>query len=123
MLLLFLPRRKTETVKKEGPRSPSNGIPSLDWPLKLEELAEMNVEDLIKENLEISGKKLEIMSERQLGVALDDLVLKKQRQAINENVGENLKKNNKRPIKRNVCEDKDEQEVRPTFMITVAAAV
>ena len=77
----------------------------------------------MKENLEISGKKLEIMSERQLGVALDDLVLKKQRQAINENVGENLKKKNKRPIKRNVCEDKDEQEVRPTFMITVAAAV
>ena len=76
MLLLFLPRRKTETVKKEGPRSPSNGIPSLDWPLKLEELAEMNVEDLIKENLEISGKKLEIMSERQLGVGLDDFMLK-----------------------------------------------
>ena len=35
----------------------------------------------MKENLNISGKKLEIMSERQLGVALDDFVLKEQRQA------------------------------------------
>ena len=32
----------------------------------------MNVEDLMKENLEISGKKLEIMIKTQLGVTLDD---------------------------------------------------
>ena len=44
----------------------------------------MNVEDLIKENLDISGKKLEIVSKRQLGMALDDLLLKYQRQDINE---------------------------------------
>ena len=30
----------------------------------------------MKDNLEISGKKLEIMSERHLGVALDDFMLK-----------------------------------------------
>ena len=34
---------------------------ALTAPLEPEELAEMNVEDLIKENLEILGKKLEIM--------------------------------------------------------------
>ena len=39
----------------------------------------MNVEDLMKENLEISGKKLEIMSESRIGVVLDDFVLKEQR--------------------------------------------
>ena len=33
----------------------------------------------MKENLEIFGKKLEIMSESQIGVALDDFVLKEQR--------------------------------------------
>ena len=33
----------------------------------------------MKENLEISGKKLEIMSESQKGVALDDFLLKEQR--------------------------------------------
>ena len=59
----------------------------------------MNVENLIKENLEISGKKLEIMSERQLGAALDDFVLKEQRQAINEAVEEMLRRQQKRLIK------------------------
>ena len=33
----------------------------------------------MKENLEISGKKLEIMSESQIGVELDDFLLKEQR--------------------------------------------
>ena len=42
----------------------------------------------MKENLEISGKKLEIMSKIQLGVVLDDFALKEQREAINENVEE-----------------------------------
>ena len=31
--------------------------------------------NIMKDNLEISGKKIEIMSERQLGVALDDFYL------------------------------------------------
>ena len=44
----------------------------------------MNVKYIMKENPEISGKKLEIVSKRQLGVALDDLLLKYQRQDINE---------------------------------------
>ena len=44
----------------------------------------MNVEGIIKENLDISGKKLEIKSERQLGLVLDDFVLKEQSQAIYE---------------------------------------
>ena len=33
----------------------------------------------MKENLDISGKKLEIMSESQIGVELDDFLLKEQR--------------------------------------------
>ena len=60
----------------------------------------MKLEDLIKENLKISGKKLEIMSERQLGVALDDFVLKDNRRAINDDVEETLISNNKRLIKK-----------------------
>ena len=55
---LFLCRRHTETVKKEGSKSSSNVIPILDQTLEPEELAEMNVGDLIKDNLDISGKKL-----------------------------------------------------------------
>ena len=45
-------------------------------PLKQEGLADMNMEDIMKQNLEISGKKLETMSESLIGVALDDFVLK-----------------------------------------------
>ena len=37
----------------------------------------------MKENLEIYGKKLEIMSKSQLGMSLDDFVIKEQSQAIN----------------------------------------
>ena len=64
---------QTETDKKEGYQSSSNGCPSLDRPLETEELSEMNVEDIMKDNLEIYGKKLEIISESQIRVALDDL--------------------------------------------------
>ena len=77
----------------------------------------------MKDNLEISGKKLKIMSERQLGVVLDDFVLKYKRQSINENVEEMLIRYNKRLIERNIGKYKDDQEGGPTFMITTAAAV
>ena len=39
------------------------------------------------------------MSERQLGVVLDDFALKEQRQTINDNVGETLRRQHKRLIK------------------------
>ena len=70
----------------------------------------MNVEDLMKENLRVSGKKLEIISDRHLGVALDDFVLKQHSQAINDNVKEKLRSQHKRRIKRKRGEDEDEQE-------------
>ena len=77
----------------------------------------------MKENLEISGKKLESMSESQIVVTLDDSVLKEQRCAINENSKETLRKQHTRLIKINRDEDKGDQEVGPTFMITTNAAV
>ena len=49
--------------------------------------------------------------------------MKDQRQAINENVKETLRRQNKILIKRKRGKDKDEQEGGPTFMITTAAAV
>ena len=63
------------------------------------------------------------MSKRQLGVSLDDFVLKEKRQAINENVKETLRSKHKRLIKRKRGEDKDDQEGGLTFMITTVAAV
>ena len=68
--------QQTENFKKEGSKASFNWCPSLDRPLEPEKLAETNVENIMKDNLEISVKKLEIMSERQIGVALDDFMLK-----------------------------------------------
>ena len=114
-MLIFHRRQHIETVNKEGSKSSSNGRPSLDPPLKPEELADINVDDLMKENLEISVKKLEIMSKRQIGVPLDDFVLKAQRKAINDNIEEAMRRQCKRLIKRNRGEDNNEQDGRLTF--------
>ena len=83
----------------------------------------MNVEDLIKDNLDISGKKLEIVSKRQIGVALHDFVLKEQRQSINDNSEKTLRRQHKRLIKRKTIKDKYKQKGGMTFMITTSAAV
>ena len=61
-----------DTFKKEGSKSSSNGRPSLDQTLKPEELSKVNLGGLMKENLKIYGKKLELLSKRRLGLKLDD---------------------------------------------------
>ena len=63
------------------------------------------------------------MSKRQLGVALDDFALKEQRQYINENIKETLRRHHKRLIKTKRGEDNDEHEGGKTFMITTGDAV
>ena len=63
----------------------------------------------MKENLDISGKNIEITIKRQLVVALDDFVLKEQRQDINENVEETLGMQHKRLKKSKRGKDKDDQ--------------
>ena len=83
----------------------------------------MTVEDLMKENLDISGEKLEIMSERQLGVALENFVFKEQRKNINENLQETLRRQHKWLVKMKREKDKNDQEGGLDFMITTAAAV
>ena len=77
----------------------------------------------MKENLEISGEKIEIMSKRHLGVALDYFVLKEKRQAVNDTFKEKLRRYHNRLIKRNRGKDKDEQEGGLTFMVITTAAV
>ena len=56
----------------------------------------------MKENLEISSNKLEVMIKRKLGVVLDSFVLKEQKQDIDENYGETLRIQHKRVIKRKI---------------------
>ena len=70
-----------------------------------------------------TGKKLQITSEMQLGLVIDDFVLKEQRKAVNENAKGGLIRQHTMLIKRKRGKYKDEQEVGPTVMITTAATV
>ena len=56
-----------------------------------------------------TGKKLQIMSEMQLGLVLDDFVLKEQRKDINDNAEEPLRRHHKRLIKMKRGKDMDYQ--------------
>ena len=60
----------------------------------------MNVEDLVKENLEHAAKKLEILDEEKLNLSLDDYVSKEVRQALTDGVAAMLDKQQKALIKR-----------------------
>ena len=77
------------------------------------------MEDLIKENLGISGKKQQKAARS--GVIW--FVLKEQRQDINEDVKEMLRRHHERLIKRKRGKDKYNQEGGTTFTITTTAAV
>ena len=63
------------------------------------------------------------MIESQLGVVLDDFMLKEKRQEFNETSKEMLRSQQKRLIKGNRGKDKEEKEGRPNVMITAAATV
>ena len=63
------------------------------------------------------------MIKRNLGVVLDNFVLKDQRQDINDNSKEIMIKQQTRLIKSKRGKDKEEKEGRSTFMITTAATV
>lgn len=69
-------------------------------PIAPEELEEMNVEDLVKENLDQAEKKLEILSEEKLSLSLDDYVSKEVKQALTDGVAAMLERQQKELIKR-----------------------
>jgi hypothetical protein len=70
----------------------------------------MNVEVLIKENLDMADKKLEILSEQRLGLAVEDFVAKEQNKAFAEAMEETLTKQQKKLIKRGQGAGADEEE-------------
>jgi hypothetical protein len=101
-LLLFHRRKQGDgkgTTKKR---------PALAKPISPEELEEMNVEVLIKENLDMEDKKLEILSEQRLGMAVEDFVAKEQNKAFTEAMQETLSKQQKKLIKRGQSAGVDE---------------
>ena len=83
-ILLFHKRRAV--VTKEEKERKDKLLSAFDQPIAPIDLAEVNVEDLIEETLEMSEKKLELLDQHQLGLALDDFVVKELGQAIGETV-------------------------------------
>jgi hypothetical protein len=84
-VLLFHRRKQTD-----GKKTAKKKNPNLVTPVAPEELEEMNVEDLVKENLANAEKKLEILSEQRLGLAVEDFVAKEQNKAFTEAMKESL---------------------------------
>ena len=80
-------------------------------PIAPEELVEVSVEDLIKENLMSDEKKLEILDEATMSVALDEFVNKAQTTAIVDAVGHRLTKCQKKLIKSGGEELKDGRSI------------
>jgi double-strand break repair protein MRE11 len=95
-LLLF--HRKRDTADSKG-KSRKKKPGTMD-PIAPEELEEMNVEDLVKENLDQAEKKLEILSEEKLSLSLDDYVSKEVKQALTDGVAAMLERQQKELIKR-----------------------
>jgi double-strand break repair protein MRE11 len=107
-VLLFHRRKVTDGSKKK------KKSPSFVTPIPPEELEEMNVEVLIKENLELSDKKLKILSEERLGIAVEDFVAKEQNKAFNEAMKECLGRQQKELIRRGAKggDEDDESRIR-----------
>ena len=80
-ILLF--HRKKDSSEKVGIKR-RKATKALDTPIVPEDRDEMRIEDLIKDNLDNADKKLEIIDEAKMNLALDDFVSKEVKQAMFE---------------------------------------
>lgn len=116
-LLLFhrkkVPDRNTSKKKRAA----------LSEPIAPEEVEEMNVEVLIKENLDLADKKLEILSEQRLGVAVGEFVDKEQNKAFHDAMKETLTKQQKKLINRGEVSRGDKEDDDDDGKVTSAADV
>eukprot|EP01082_Thalassiosira_pseudonana_P015566 g14358.t1 g14358 contig9:1664367-1666563(-) len=95
-ILLFHRRRQAEnTTAKGAATKKKRAAAGMYDPTEPEELEEVNVEDLVNENLFNMDKKLELLTEREMGEALDDFVSKEQKQAIGDMAAIILRKSQK----------------------------
>ena len=92
-ILLFARRKKPQEVsgKSKGGAGSSKASAALDQPFKPEDMLEINVEDLIKDNLEMADKKLEILDEATMCSALEEFVAKSVPSALHDAVTSKLK--------------------------------
>jgi len=102
-ILLFHKRRQAESAKASkagGASRKKRGAAGLDVPVEPEDLADVNIEDLVTENLVNNDKKLELLDEKTMSEALEQFVDKKNVRAITEAAGEILEQNQRILIER-----------------------
>lgn len=97
--------------------------PALAKPIAPEELEEMNIDVLIKENLDMADKKLEILSEQRLGLAVEDFVAKELNKAFADAMKETLTKQQKKLIKRGEGVGGDDEEEGENGKVTSVAKI
>jgi hypothetical protein len=93
--ILLFHRKKAESGARKGSNNNTRNIK----PIEPDEIAEMNIEDLIVEELDASDKKLQLIDEKKIAHALDKYVQKSEAQALNEAVNEILTKKQRQLIK------------------------
>ena len=92
-ILLF--HRKKETDGRGGVKR-TKASKALEAPMVPQDHDEMKIEDLIKDNLQNADKKLEIIDEAKMSLALDDFVSKEVKQAMFEAANSMLSKQQKK---------------------------
>ena len=92
-ILLF--HRKKEASDRAGVKR-KKVSKALDSPMAPEDRDEMRIEDLIKDNLDNADKKLEIIDEGKMNLALDEFVSKEVKQAMFEATNSMLTKQQKK---------------------------
>jgi len=94
-ILLF--HRKKETSDITYARK-KRAMQAIEKPIVPDDHKEMNIEDLVMENLDMSDKKLEMLDEAKLNIALEEFVSKEIKQALSEATKLMLRKHQKKLI-------------------------
>jgi len=107
-ILLFHKRRQAESAKGgKGATRKKRSAAGLDVPTEPEDLADVNIEDLVTENLVNNEKKLELLDEKTMKEALEQFVDKKEPKAIAERTEKLLQQNQKILMKRSKKDQED----------------
>lgn len=92
--ILLFHRKKETSDRSNAKRQRANKI--MDNPIAPEEHDEINIEDLVAENLDLSDKKMEMLDEAKLNIALEEFVSKEIRQALSDATKSMLNKHQKK---------------------------
>lgn len=104
-ILLF--HRKKETDGRAGVKR-TKASKALEAPMVPQDHDEMKIEDLIKDNLQNADKKLEIIDEAKMTLALDDFVSKEVKQAMFEAANSMLSKQQKKLLTLRPSEEEED---------------